>query len=557
VKRWAKILLVIVGAVVAAIASIPLFVNANTFRPAIEKQLTTALGREVKLGDLSLSIFRGSLVAKDLSISEDPDFSATPFLTAKEFRIGVSLRMLLFSHQLDLRSFQIEEPQINLIRGTNGRWNFSSIGHSATASSTGTAGSAPDTLAAGSKSAKTQSTLPNLSVELIAIENARASMASLFAHGEPSVFEAVNVTARNFSFTSQFPFELSANLPADGSISATGHLGPLDRTDAAASPADAEIIVKRLDPVAGGFLNPSAGLSFVADAEMHAASDGQVLTTQGTAHIENLKLRKGGSAASKPIDVAYSDAHHLKGNSGEIQDASIKIGNSAIHLTGTYQPVASGGSEAPQVDDPLLNFRLVGQSLPIDELQPLMTAAAIRLPNGSVLKGGTLSMKLAITGQAKSLVIVGPLALDNTTLVGFDIASKIHGIAAMSGMKPGDTTKFEKVRVDVHVSENGVVADNIDAVIPAMGELTGSGTVSPADQLDFNFTIKNASAKGIGKVGVGFLTMLNGSGGSSGNGPGVPMHVAGTSEEPYITASVGGAVGKKTKSIVSVFGKKK
>ena len=209
------------------------------------------------------------------------------------------------------------------------------------------------------------------------------------------------------------------------------------------------------------------------------------------------------------------------------------------------------------MEDPLLNLKLAGQNLPIDELQPLMTAAAIRLPNGSVLKGGTLSMNLAITGPAKSLVITGPIALDNTRLVGFDIGSKIHGIAALSGLKTGDTTDFEKLRVNVRITNDGVVADKIDAVIPAMGELTGSGTVSPADQLDFDLIVKVASAKGIGKIGVGLLTKLNGSGGTPGNASGVPMRVTGTPDDPYITADVGGIVQKKIKSIASIFGKKK
>jgi hypothetical protein len=106
----------------------------------------------------------------------------------------------------------------------------------------------------------------------------------------------------------------------------------------------------------------------------------------------------------------------------------------------------------------------------------------------------------------------------------------------------------------VRITNGGVVASKIDAVIPAMGELTGSGTVSPDNQLDFNLLAKVASANGVGKVGVGFLTILNG--GSSGKS-GVPMRITGTPDEPYITADVGGVVQKKAKSIASIFGGKK
>ena len=101
-------------------------------------------------------------------------------------------------------------------------------------------------------------------------------------------------------------------------------------------------------------------------------------------------------------------------------------------------------------------------------------------------------MNVAVTGPTKSLVITGPVALDNTSLVGFDISSKIHGIAALGGLKTGLTTHFDKLRVNVRMTDAGVVVDQIEAVIEGLGELTGSGTVSPTDQLDFNLLVKVA-----------------------------------------------------------------
>jgi AsmA protein len=547
VKRWMKVLLALAALVVVVVLSIKIFVNANTFRPTVEKQLATALGRNVKVGNLSLSVFSGSLVAEGLSVSDDPSFSATPFLTAKEFRIGVSLRTLIFSRQLVLRSFQIEAPQITVIRAANGTWNFSSMGvvHVSAPAS----GNAANATPGSSKGSAPE--IPDLSVGSIVIEDGHAEIVGLPAHSKPIVYDHVNITASDFSFRSQFPIGLDVDLPSGGTVQVTGKVGPLNRDDPSSSPADVQISAKHLDPITAGLLDANAGMSLLADADVHATSDGQTLTTSGTIHIQNLKLKPNAVAASKPLDATYNGTYRLKENTGQIQDAALKIGSAAIHANGTYK------ANALDAQDPLLNLKLAGQSLSIDELQPLITAAAVRLPNGSVLKGGTLSMNLAVSGHAKSLDIAGPVALDNTRLVGFDVGSKIHGIAALSGVKTGDTTNFEKLRMNVHITNAGVVADNIDAVIEGMGELSGSGTVSPADELNFNLTVKNAPSKGIGKVGVGLLTTLNGSGGNSGNGSGVPMHITGTSEEPYITADVGGVVGKKTKSITSIFGKKK
>ena len=117
------------------------------------------------------------------------------------------MRALIFSHELELRGFQIESLQINLIRAANGTWNFSSIGRR---------------VGAGSAVAA----VPPLSVALIEVENGRVAVATLPSQGEPIVYDHVNITVRDFSFASQFPLELSANLPGEGALSLKGKLGP-------------------------------------------------------------------------------------------------------------------------------------------------------------------------------------------------------------------------------------------------------------------------------------------------------------------------------------------
>jgi AsmA protein len=245
-----------------------------------------------------------------------------------------------------------------------------------------------------------------------------------------------------------------------------------------------------------------------------------------------LKLRKGAIAAARPIDLAYSGVHRLRENTGEIQDATIQVSDTAIHVNGTYQIAEMDTKDAA------LNLKITGQNLPMDDLQVLMAAAAVRLPNGSLLKGGTVTMDLAVTGQEKLLVIAGPITVENTCLVGFDVGSKIHGIAALSGVETGETTQFKKLSMNVRVTNSGTAASKIDAEILAMGEASGGGAISPDDQLDFKLVVIGVKAKGVGKVGIGILSVLSGSSGATA----VPMLVTGTSEEPSITADVGGLV---------------
>ncbi|HEX6880507.1 MAG TPA: AsmA family protein, partial [Terriglobales bacterium] len=79
---------VIVGVLILVVLALPFLIDANQFRPRVEAEASKALGREVKVGNLSLSIFSGGVRAQDLSISENPNFGKEPFLTAKSMAIG-------------------------------------------------------------------------------------------------------------------------------------------------------------------------------------------------------------------------------------------------------------------------------------------------------------------------------------------------------------------------------------------------------------------------------------------------------------------------------------
>ena len=136
---------VLVGVLLVILIALPFFINANSFRPAIERQLSSALGRGIQIGNLSLSIFSDSLSAEHLSISDDPSFNQSPFLTGKSIKIGVELWPLITSRALNVTHVIIEEPQIALIRNKEGKWNYSTL-------ATGSAGQQRETSSSSSAS---------------------------------------------------------------------------------------------------------------------------------------------------------------------------------------------------------------------------------------------------------------------------------------------------------------------------------------------------------------------------------------------------------------------
>ena len=501
-----------------AVAAIPLFVDANSFRPMIESRLSAALSRKVTLGALSLSVMTGSLVANDLAIADDPKFGETPFFTAKRLRIGVQMKPLLFHRQLIVRSFEVDAPQIHLIRGEDGAWNFSTLSHVAGSGGT-TQAALPD------------ATLPNLAVGLITIKDGSARIETLPLPTNSQVYDHLDVRLEHFSLAKAFPFTVSASVPGEGKVGVSGTVGPINSQDAASTSFDAQISIKHLDPVAAGYIDPASGISMIAGLDAHVVSDGVNVTSNGKVHAEHLVLRKGGKDAPYPLEINYQVSHLLKGNRGQISDLAVQTGAVAIHIQGTYQLAGNV---------PVFDLKLLAQSVPIDGLQADMTAVGVKLPKGAVLKGGTLSADFGLKGSAKDNVIAGSYEIKNTELVGYDLGSKIVGIAAKGGIKTGDTTAIDISRADIRITKQGSESTNIYSVLPALGESTGSGTVSPSGALDFHLISKVTNAKGLNKVGVDILTKLNSS--SAADKPstaiGIPINITGTAENPVITADV-------------------
>ena len=111
-KRTLKIAGIVVAAVVVILLALPLFINVNSFRPKIESEVTTALGRPVTLGEMSLSLLGGNVGVENVSIADDPAFSKSPFIKAKSLEVGVELMPLIFSKQLNVTGIVLDEPQI-------------------------------------------------------------------------------------------------------------------------------------------------------------------------------------------------------------------------------------------------------------------------------------------------------------------------------------------------------------------------------------------------------------------------------------------------------------
>lgn len=274
---------VVVALVLIAAVALPFLIDANSFRPRLESTLASALGRTVKLGELKLALLSGGISANDLSIDDDPAVSKTPFLRAKELKVGVELATLIFSRKLNVTGLTIDQPEIVLVETAPGVWNFSSIG-SATHPAHGT--SAP----------------LDLSVKLIKVTNGRLTLSRANTQGKPIVLEQVAIDLQNFSTTAAFPFSLTGKLSGGGAIKLDGTAGPINSTDASKTPVHANLSVNQLDLALSRLNDWAPTIAGTVSLDGTAASDGQTIQLSGKLKGDKLKLARNGTPARRAVE---------------------------------------------------------------------------------------------------------------------------------------------------------------------------------------------------------------------------------------------------------------
>jgi AsmA protein len=370
--------------------------NINPFKPLIENKLTAMLGRQVKLGDLSASPLSSTVDAQNLTIADDPQFSAEPFITAAVIHIGVQMRPLLLQRQILIESLEIEAAQIHLVRAANGAWNLSTLGGAATQTQP-----------------QNEPAIPAFTIDSFRIKNGHATLENLAPARTPILIDQIDLAVSNFGFAKEFSFTLSALASGQATLNINGKAGPINSRDPAKTNFDTQLALHHFDPIATGFVNKGAGISLLADIDAHAVSDGAAASSNGTLQIQNLQLRPDATPAAKPIGITYKVTHNLSDNTGQLLDAAFQTGTVSAHLNGTY---------AIHPDNIAVDLKLAGDNLPINELQSLLPAVGVKPPN--VPQSGTLTTHMTIVGPLQALVINGAVEFANIRLPGFKLGSQ-------------------------------------------------------------------------------------------------------------------------------------
>jgi AsmA protein len=183
-------------------------------------------------------------------------------------------------------------------------------------------------------------------------------------------------------------------------------------------------------------------------------------------------------------------------------------------------------------------MKLTGENMPAPDLQAALPAIGMRLPSGASLKQGTMDVNLRIDGPVDRLVIAGPVHVSNVLVAGFDLGGKLGALPSLGGLsgapRSGDTL-VQTLAATLRVAPDSIQAASLNLVAPAIGSLTGSGTISAKGDLDFAMRAKLTGSGVVGEVSRAVSLAQP--------ADGIPFRIGGTTTNPVFVPDVGRAVG--------------
>ena len=502
--------------------------TASAHLPGDATVSLTGSAGPINAKDASLSPFTAHLVAKHL----DP--LAAGFIDATASIRGtidaLDVQATWNGQQLHVANLLIDTPKLTLVRENK-----------------------PTNVVTPPPAPNSNDMLSTLTADRLQIKNGTLTVTTP-GQSTPAVYQQLNAEVTNLSPTASSPFKLSAQIPGGGSLTGDGTAGPINQATAAATPLNAHVAITHLDLATSGIVAPDAGISGIADIDARALSDGKNLSANISSKIQGLRIAKNGSPSAKPVDVQLSVAQNMQSLAGQIQKGVINIGGAIINVAGTYQ--TTGATTA-------LNLKVSSDGTSIDALEAFLPSVGVHLPSGSRLQGGTLTTSLNVTGTSANPIISGPIRLNNTNLAGFDLGSKLGPLSSLAGIKSGSGTAIQSLSANINVNAGNVRTDNVSVIVPSIGSVTGSGTITAAGALNYNTVVKltgiagavgkaGSAAGGAGGIAGQLMGMIPGGaaggavGGVVGNiagaalRNGIPVQIGGTTSNPTFTPNMNG-----------------
>jgi len=216
------LVVLLVGALAILAANLGKVVDSK--KDYILEKAETALGREVAIDDIGVTLGRGiGVKLSGVTIADDPNYSDEPFVAAKDLTVKVKLWPLV-KKKVEIKRLVLNDPVINVIRDENGVFNFAGMAQAAGGPDAGSA--QPQNEPAGTAAAAT------LALAFADIKNGTLRYVDRQQGLELEVGH-IDFTAKDAALGKEASVDFKAAILAeDQNLRVKGTVGPIEKVDA-------------------------------------------------------------------------------------------------------------------------------------------------------------------------------------------------------------------------------------------------------------------------------------------------------------------------------------
>ena len=394
-----RYVLIALAVVVVLLGAGFVYVSAtiDNYRPKIQAELQQKLNRPVTLGHLGLRLIPLSIRIEGFSIGDDPSYgSAQPFAQASQVYVSASLFSLIGGSP-QVEDVILDQPQIELIRNAQGKWNFSTLGGSSSSSS----GNSKFTL------------------DKLQITDGKVAMTDMLHHEPRSVYDHIDLKLTDFSQNKKFGVEVGLHLPGEGKQLAEfkGDVGPLTQGSNSSLPPVTghmtleQVSLAAVNSFAAGTIPAQTDSTLSGSADVDT-SGGNIMA-KGDLKLDNTTIRgaKIGYAIKTKYDVSTDQAF----NKIAIKSANLELGPTTFDASGSINNTAKPA---------ILDMQVKTNDSSITELAKLAGALGVAFsPQYKI--DGRLSVNVAAKGPTTAPQLNGTITAKNVSASGGEIKEPV------------------------------------------------------------------------------------------------------------------------------------
>lgn len=540
-RRFIKIILILLVLLIAAAVAVPFVVPADKIKEEILAQIEAKTGREVSIDKVSFTLFPTiGLSAEGVKISNPTWAGDGNMAEIKTLKVGLEL-MPLLHHEYKLKELTLDEPVIVLIQ-QKGRanWEFGP----ATAQETPQAKAAPETSTEG-KTDKTLALLKNLHLDHIAVKDGSftfrnevthetQSMAGVnFSLKAPDLSERAELTfsttygGKNgkLDLTVEKPLALTIGSLADINLKAS--YGPLDITWVGQA-----AFRNNHKPILNGKVSiPSIDTADFASKDSkkgEAAASANTPRPEGAAHWSTDPIKLDGlNAADLDLNISIGSLKTPKATLSDV-NAAVRLNNGTLNVQ--VNPIKAYGGTITLALSANATGGVGGSfSAAGAQAEPLLHDFA-----GFDRISGTIELNTKFTASGgsqramiQSLGGSGSVAFKNGKLKGVNLAALIRNVTGGQGEETA--TDFSELSGTFKILRGVVTNDDFKMNSPLL-RVTGAGTAD-LPNWEEHFLLKPT-----------LVASLEGQGGKSAGGITIPVKVEGPLDRPHYQPDLASAL---------------